>query len=275
MERTTAIRLAGLQFRLRNDGTWRSPVAHCNGVAGVAGSNPAVPMGTEPTARGRLCRDRIHRTTDPPSPRGAACGVTTLALFALFLSACGDGPTRRPAESGGAMAIDSAALTKTASGLQYQDIVVGTGPEAAPGQIAVVHYTGWLTDGKKFDSSRDRGEPFEFPLGGGQVIAGWDQGVAGMKVGGQRKLVIPLRAGLRHHGEPAGDSGRRDAGVRRGAARAQVSSGHSQSSSRSASWSSSSPSRSRCSGCSRGAPARWTPEMIPASSGRSRCRAGS
>ncbi len=100
------------------------------------------------------------------------------------------------------MAIDSAALTKTATGLQYQDIVVGTGPEATPGQVAVVHYTGWLTDGKKFDSSKDRGEPFEFPLGGGQVIAGWDQGVAGMKVGGQRKLVIPSELGYGPMGSP-------------------------------------------------------------------------
>ena len=126
---------------------------------------------------------------------------TTLALFAFFLSACG-GADKKAADSGGAMAIDSAALTKTATGLQYQDIVVGTGPEATPGQVAVVHYTGWLTDGKKFDSSRDRGEPFEFPLGGGQVIAGWDQGVAGMKVGGQRKLVIPSELGYGPMGSP-------------------------------------------------------------------------
>jgi FKBP-type peptidyl-prolyl cis-trans isomerase len=75
--------------------------------------------------------------------------------------------------------------------LQVEDVVVGTGPEATKGKQVSVHYTGWLTSGKKFDSSKDRGEPFEFGLGRGQVIDGWDQGVAGMKVGGKRKLTIP------------------------------------------------------------------------------------
>ncbi len=86
--------------------------------------------------------------------------------------------------------------------LGYQDLVVGTGEEAKQNQLAVVHYTGWLTDGTKFDSSRDRGTPFSFPLGGGQVIAGWDQGVAGMKVGGRRKLVIPPDLGYGPNGMP-------------------------------------------------------------------------
>jgi FKBP-type peptidyl-prolyl cis-trans isomerase len=80
--------------------------------------------------------------------------------------------------------------TTTASGLQYWDIVVGTGATAAPGSMVKVHYSGFLTTGEKFDSSRDRGEPFSFPLGAGQVIKGWDEGVAGMKVGGQRQLRI-------------------------------------------------------------------------------------
>src|SRR5512134_1951691 len=75
--------------------------------------------------------------------------------------------------------------------LEIKELVVGTGPEATAGQTVKVHYTGWLTDGKKFDSSLDRGDPFEFKLGAGQVIKGWDQGVAGMKVGGKRKLTIP------------------------------------------------------------------------------------
>ena len=83
----------------------------------------------------------------------------------------------------------------TASGLQYVDLVVGTGPSPERGQKAVVHYTGWLTDGTKFDSSVDRGQPFQFPLGMGRVIAGWDEGVATMKVGGKRKLTIPPNLG--------------------------------------------------------------------------------
>jgi FKBP-type peptidyl-prolyl cis-trans isomerase len=81
--------------------------------------------------------------------------------------------------------------TSTPSGLQYWDIVVGTGAAAESGKPVKVHYTGWLTDGKKFDSSVDRGQPFGFPLGGGQVIKGWDEGVKGMKVGGKRQLRIP------------------------------------------------------------------------------------
>jgi FKBP-type peptidyl-prolyl cis-trans isomerase len=75
--------------------------------------------------------------------------------------------------------------------LIIEEIVVGNGSVAAKGNSVTVHYTGWLTDGKKFDSSKDRGDPFVFSLGRGQVIQGWDQGVAGMKVGGKRKLTIP------------------------------------------------------------------------------------
>jgi peptidylprolyl isomerase/FKBP-type peptidyl-prolyl cis-trans isomerase FkpA len=86
-------------------------------------------------------------------------------------------------------------MPTTASGLTYQDVVTGTGAEAAKGQSVSVHYTGWLTDGTKFDSSKDRGEPFVFPLGRGQVIRGWDEGVQGMKVGGTRKLTIPPSLG--------------------------------------------------------------------------------
>ena len=86
-------------------------------------------------------------------------------------------------------------LEKTKSGLQYKDILVGTGKEATARKEVHVHYTGELTDGRQFDSSRDRGEPLEFSLGVGQVIAGWDEGVQGMKVGGRRILVIPPELG--------------------------------------------------------------------------------
>jgi len=84
---------------------------------------------------------------------------------------------------------------KTASGLQYVDLKPGTGASPKTGQTAVVHYTGWLLDGKKFDSSKDRGQPFTFAVGRGQVIKGWDEGVATMKVGGVRKLIIPPELG--------------------------------------------------------------------------------
>jgi peptidylprolyl isomerase len=82
-------------------------------------------------------------------------------------------------------------METTASGLQYEEIQVGTGVQPKKGDVVQVHYTGWLTNGTKFDSSRDRGEPFEFKLGAGRVIKGWDEGVASMKVGGKRKLVLP------------------------------------------------------------------------------------
>jgi FKBP-type peptidyl-prolyl cis-trans isomerase len=88
----------------------------------------------------------------------------------------------------------------TPSGLKYDDIAEGAGAEAKSGQKVSVHYTGTLVDGKKFDSSRDRGKPFQFTLGVGQVIKGWDEGVAGMKVGGQRKLTIPPELGYGSRG---------------------------------------------------------------------------
>jgi FKBP-type peptidyl-prolyl cis-trans isomerase len=86
-------------------------------------------------------------------------------------------------------------ITTTASGLQIEEVTLGTGATAEAGQKVVVHYTGWLTDGTKFDSSKDRNDPFRFGLGQRQVIAGWDEGVAGMKVGGVRKLTIPPELG--------------------------------------------------------------------------------
>ncbi|KAF1705909.1 FKBP-type peptidyl-prolyl cis-trans isomerase [Pseudoxanthomonas sacheonensis] len=91
------------------------------------------------------------------------------------------------------------ALSTMASGLQFEDTVVGTGAQATPGRNVTVHYTGWLYEngeqGAKFDSSKDRGEPFIFPLGAGMVIKGWDEGVRGMKEGGQRTLIIPANLG--------------------------------------------------------------------------------
>jgi peptidylprolyl isomerase len=96
------------------------------------------------------------------------------------------------------------AMTQTQSGLQYDDTRIGTGASPAKGQTCVMHYTGWLwvngTKGSKFDSSVDRGKPFTFPLGVGRVIKGWDEGVATMKVGGARTLLIPPALGYGANG---------------------------------------------------------------------------
>jgi FKBP-type peptidyl-prolyl cis-trans isomerase FkpA len=88
----------------------------------------------------------------------------------------------------------------TVSGLIIEELTEGAGDAASGGKTVVVHYTGWLTDGTKFDSSKDRSEPFDFPLGAGHVIKGWDEGVAGMKVGGKRKLTIPPQLGYGSRG---------------------------------------------------------------------------
>jgi peptidylprolyl isomerase len=127
-------------------------------------------------------------------------------LFLVFLAAvgvavgCGGNKPAGPSTSAPMKVTGSP--TTTASGLQYWDIVTGTGATAMPGNVVKVHYSGFLTTGAKFDSSRDRGEPFSFPLGAGQVIKGWDEGVAGMKVGGQRQLRIPPELGYGAAGAP-------------------------------------------------------------------------
>jgi peptidylprolyl isomerase len=95
---------------------------------------------------------------------------------------------------------DDDAVVQTASGLGYVDLVDGQGARPAAGDSVSVHYTGWLKDGTKFDSSLDRGQPFEFAIGRGRVIRGWDEGVASMKVGGKRKLIIPAHLGYGERG---------------------------------------------------------------------------
>ncbi|HVS15254.1 MAG TPA: FKBP-type peptidyl-prolyl cis-trans isomerase [Thermoanaerobaculia bacterium] len=87
-------------------------------------------------------------------------------------------------------------------GLRYQDLEVGDGEEARPGMMAQMHYTGWLADGTRFQSSLDSGRPFSFQLGRGQVIQGWDRGVVGMREGGRRKLEIPAKLAYGRHGRP-------------------------------------------------------------------------
>lgn len=116
------------------------------------------------------------------------CGTLGLAFLGAAL-VCGQ-PARAQDKDKDKNKKEEKVVT-TASGLKYVDTKVGTGDEAKKGDTVQVHYTGWLKDGKKFDSSKDRGEPFGFRLGAGMVIKGWDEGVQGMKVGGTRKLTIP------------------------------------------------------------------------------------
>jgi peptidylprolyl isomerase len=131
--------------------------------------------------------DSATATTTPTDTAAPAASDTTPAEALV------------PTEPTGASAMDTFSmptnLQTTASGLQYTVDTPGTGAQAQAGQTVAVHYTGWLTDGTKFDSSRDRGEPIEFPLGQGRVIKGWDEGIGLMKVGEKRTLVIPPSLG--------------------------------------------------------------------------------
>jgi len=121
------------------------------------------------------------------------------ALMLLSVAARGAGPAPT-AVSGPPPLPAMVEWHSTDSGVKYAEILVGKGASPHDGQTAVVHFTGWLDDGTRFDSSRDRKQPFGFRLGSGQVITGWDEGVRGMRVGGQRRLVIPPRAGYGHLG---------------------------------------------------------------------------
>ncbi len=117
--------------------------------------------------------------------------ILAITLFALAtLVVAQTAPAQKAASASGPTKV-TGEPTKTASGLEYWDIKVGSGAVAQTGQHVKVDYTGWLTNGKKFDSSVGTGHPFDFMLGAGQVIKGWDEGVAGMKVGGKRQLHIP------------------------------------------------------------------------------------
>jgi len=124
----------------------------------------------------------------PPASAVAALAIVT-ALAGVFAAST---PTAATAQAAGS-------TMTTPSGLKIADSKVGTGATPKPGQICVMHYTGWLYEGgakgRKFDSSLDRGQPFEFPIGRRQVISGWDEGVATMKVGGKRTLIIPPELG--------------------------------------------------------------------------------
>ncbi len=126
---------------------------------------------------------------------------TLLVIPMVFsLAACGgeDEGSTAPltnADFASELNVDLSAMMRTASGLYLQDLLVGSGDEAVAGTTVSVHYAGWLPNGTKFDSSRDRNDPFVFQLGAGLVIGGWDEGVVGMRIGGMRKLVIPPHLG--------------------------------------------------------------------------------
>src|ERR1019366_10045742 len=127
-------------------------------------------------------------------------GLAVLLIgVAFYVTACAKKEAQNETNTGATTTAGPAVIT-TASGLQYQVLNPGTGAVATAGHMVSVHYTGWLTDGKKFDSSVDRGQPFQFSLGAGQVIKGWDEGVAGMKVGEKRKLTIPPDLGYGERG---------------------------------------------------------------------------
>lgn len=132
--------------------------------------------------------------------------ILVLAIAALaWAQTATKKPTTTPRHNPNAPTKVTGEGEKTASGLQYWDIRVGTGEVAKEGSHVRVHYTGWLTNGKKFDSSVDAGTPFTFTIGNGEVIKGWDEGVTGMKVGGKRQLRIPPELGYGANGTPGGE----------------------------------------------------------------------
>jgi peptidylprolyl isomerase len=152
-----------------------------------------------PQSRKRHTARRTHARAALPQRQQARAGaekrkriVAAVVVFALVAAGAAYffAPGLRGGGAGGAQ-------VTTPSGLKYTDLVVGTGPSPRPGQTAVVHYTGTLANGTKFDSSRDRGQPYEFVLRSNppSVIEGWDEGVATMKVGGRRRLVVPPALG--------------------------------------------------------------------------------
>ena len=130
---------------------------------------------------------------------------TTMLLMLIGCLGCGSSNPTNPNLSdpaNGPTVVSDSKYKTTTSGLKYFDLTAGTGAVATAGQVVTVHYEGWLQTGQKFDSSRDRGQPFVFGLGAGQVIRGWDEGVAGIRIGGKRQLVLPPTLAYGANGAP-------------------------------------------------------------------------
>ncbi len=165
------------------------------GAAGVMAVALLVGCGPKQEA----ATDIVPATTAPATSDSAASSGSTADTGTAVSGENGNtniaGPPADPTTPAGK-------VVTTPSGLKFQDLNVGTGQMPKPGQYVQVHYTGTLENGTKFDSSRDRGQPFVFPLGQGQVIEGWDEGIATMKVGGRRKLIIPSKLGYGAQGFP-------------------------------------------------------------------------
>lgn len=125
--------------------------------------------------------------------------IVAVAVAVQLTAGCANGRDNGDGGYAAELNVDPERMERMESGLLYEDVREGTGEEVTTGQIVTVHYTGWLTDGTQFDSSRD-GPPFQTPIGVGQVIGGWDEGIPGMRVGGQRKLVIPPELGYGERG---------------------------------------------------------------------------
>lgn len=144
---------------------------------------------------------RAKRAAQKRNQRIAIAAVVIIVLaIAAFIMYNQYSAGRATSSSASVSIPEDVETITTASGLQYQDLVVGEGQAAKAGDVVIVHYTGWLTDDTKFDSSLDRGTPFTFPLGAGRVIKGWDEGVAGMQPGGVRRLIIPAELGYGERG---------------------------------------------------------------------------
>ena len=128
--------------------------------------------------------------------------VLLLLIVAIAIPACSQKEAKSGEKGAETQAASAAGAVKNASGLSYTDLVKGNGAAPVSGKSVTVHYTGWLEDGKKFDSSLDHGQPFVFRIGAGEVIPGWDEGVMSMRVGGKRKLFIPALLGYGAAGAP-------------------------------------------------------------------------